>query len=492
VAEVTNKVVATRDNSLLERLLAVVERKDKSRFDTQSCRKLICMLNRRRGNINRDASLVVRVFSGLSCSHEPDTELFNALLDAVGKFGHDNLTNCISKFLCDVARKDQHTLVTLLRRADFVLQLNERFDNTFDYLGKVLASFTSFGVSSYLSSHMENINQTVSMLIVQHGWDTMAPVVQATLDFMHIQSSSMKSISARCKHTLLLWKVLDKNPYGFMPGALADFAYDFSKDLSLVTTRELKGTNQNILVEALRYIIAYGDSEAHKRFGEWSVSSSELFTTFLSAVSPQSTDLDFETQSFLLSVLNKCLVHKSVTRHYMWRSLIDPSGNITDEAQRNIAVQSMHIRMIVEKFPHLPAIEDDNNRLTLHHVIESTTAPSDAVMIILEANPAGASVRDPITNLYPFMLAGISDKMDAAHSLLLANPTLVAGGIPTAVADNRKRKRITSPAYSLTSPANSPTSPAYSPTSPDYSQVHTPGSYSPTSPDYSPSPKKED
>jgi hypothetical protein len=333
---------------------------------------------------------------------------------------------------------------------------------------------------------MENINQTVSMLIVQHGWDTMAPVVQATLDFMHIQSSSMKSISARCKHTLLLWKVLDKNPYGFMPGALADFANDFSKDLSLVTTRELKGTNQNILVKALWYIIAYGDSEAHKRFGEWSVSSSELFATFLSAVSPQSTDLDFETQSFLLSVLNKCLVHKSVTRHYMWRSLIDPTtNNITDEAQRNIEVQSMHIRMIVEKFPHLPAIEDDNNRLTLHHVIESTTAPSDAVMIILEANPAGASVRDPITNLYPFMLAGISDKMDAAHSLLLANPTLVAGGIPTAVADNRKRKRITSP------PAYSPTSPAYSPTSPDYSQVHTPGSYSPTSPDYSPATKKE-
>ena len=157
MAEVTNKVVATRDNSLLERLLAVVERKDKSRFDTQSCRKLICMLNRRRGNINRDASLVVRVFSGLSCSHEPDTELFNALLDAVDKFGHDNLTNCISKFLCDVARKDQHTLVTLLRRADFVLQLNERFDNTFDYLGKVLTSFTSLGVSSYLSSRMETL-----------------------------------------------------------------------------------------------------------------------------------------------------------------------------------------------------------------------------------------------------------------------------------------------------------------------------------------------
>jgi hypothetical protein len=135
----------------------------------------------------------------------------------------------------------------------------------------------------------------------------------------------------------------------------------------------------------------------------------------------------------------------------------------------------------------LPAIEDDNNRLTLHHVIESTTAPSDAVMIILEANPAGASVRDPITNLYPFMLAGISDKMDAAHSLLLANPTLVAGGIPTAVADNRKRKWITSPA------AYSPTSPAYIPTPrrPGYSPA-SPGSYFPTSPDYSPSPKKED
>jgi hypothetical protein len=453
VAEVTNKVVATRDYSLLKRILAVIEANDKSRFDVQSCRKLISMLNRRRGN-KGDVSLVVRVFSGLSCTHEPDAELFNALLDAVDKFGHDHLTDCISKFLSDVAR--QQTLLAFLRRAAFVLQLNERFDNTFDYLGTVLASFTSCGVTSNLSSHMENINQTVSILITQHGWDTMAPVVQATLDFMHRKSASMKSISARCKHTLLLWKVLDKNPYGFMPGALADFANDFSKDLSLVTTRELKGTNQHTLVKALWYIIAYGDSEAHKRFGEWSVTSSELFTTFLSTVS-SITDLQFDMQCFLLSVLNKCLVHRSVTRHYMWRSLIDfATHNVIDEAQRNIEVQSMHIRMFVEKFPQLPAIEDDNNRLTLHHVIESTTAPSDAVMIILEANPASASVRDPITNLYPFMLAGISDKMDAAHSLLLANPTLVGGGIPTAVADNRKRKRITSPTYSLTSPAYGP------------------------------------
>ena len=59
---------------------------------------------------------------------------------------------------------------------------------------------------------------------------------------------------------------------------------------------------------------------------------------------------------------------------------------------------------------------------------------------LIEANPKAASVRDPVTNLYPFMLAGMHGNTDAAFTLLLANPTLVIVGNQAKV-DSRKRKR---------------------------------------------------
>ena len=46
VAEVTEKILTTRIFCLLERLLAVVEAKERSRFDIKSCRTLISMVTK--------------------------------------------------------------------------------------------------------------------------------------------------------------------------------------------------------------------------------------------------------------------------------------------------------------------------------------------------------------------------------------------------------------------------------------------------------------
>ena len=93
VAEVTDKVVATRDYNMLERMLKVVERKEKSKFDVQSCRKLLQMLTRSRSKnaLSSDRIVLVnKILSGLSPSVEPDDELFNMVLSAVEKFGYNN------------------------------------------------------------------------------------------------------------------------------------------------------------------------------------------------------------------------------------------------------------------------------------------------------------------------------------------------------------------------------------------------------------------
>jgi hypothetical protein len=92
------------------------------------------------------------------------------------------------------------------------------------------------------------------------------------------------------------------------------------------------------------------------------------------------------------------------------------------------------------EFPDLPILEDGDKRLTLHHASDSNTASYENVMDVFEANPKAASVRDPVTNLYPFMLAGMHGNTDAAFTLLLSNPTLVVVGNQAKV-DSRKRKR---------------------------------------------------
>ncbi len=203
-----------------------------------------------------------------------------------------------------------------------------------------------------------------------------------------------------------------------------------------VTKRELENyDNQRTLVKALSYVMAHGNTDDHGRLGKWAILSEELFTALIAAVSSQSTSLEFQTQSFLLDVLNKCLVHNSIARPWAWSSLVHPiiNGNQT-------LPPSLHLRRILIEFPDLPILEDGYNRLTLHHASDSNTASYENVMTVFEANPKAASVRDPVTNLYPFMLAASADNTNAAFTLLIANPTLVIGGNQAKV-DGRKRKR---------------------------------------------------
>jgi hypothetical protein len=430
VAEVTEKIVWTRDYSLLERLLAVVEAKKKSRFDVKSCQTLINMLTnstRRNEQISNRFALVGRIFSGLSSSLEPDIQLYDALLAAIARFGHFHYV--ISKFLGDERRKGQHTLLIFLQRADFVLKLNERFENESGYVGKLVAYFTSFVADSY-HPHSDEVVATISSLMSRHGWEAMGPIVQATLDFMHRKSSSNRSTTTFCNRTVLLWEVL-ANRYDFMQVCLTHFAEDFSMYLVHVTKREMEGDNQLTLVKSLSYVMAHGNTDDHGRLGKWAILSEELFTAFLAAVTSQSTRLEFETLRFLLDVLNKCLVHNSIAQIWAWSCLLN--GNQT-------LPPSLHLRRILIEFPDLPILEDGDKRLTLHHASDSNTASYENVMDVFEANPKAASVRDPVTNLYPFMLAGMHGNTDAAFTLLLANPTLVIDGNQAKV-DSRKRKR---------------------------------------------------
>ena len=83
---------------------------------------------------------------------------------------------------------------------------------------------------------------------------------------------------------------------------------------------------------------------------------------------------------------------------------------------------------MLEECPGVVFQRDSEKRLPLHHAIASSTASFETVTDIFNAHPKAASLRDPVTRLYPFMLASHMTDVSGSLSLLLANPNLVIGG----------------------------------------------------------------
>ncbi len=79
--------------------------------------------------------------------------------------------------------------------------------------------------------------------------------------------------------------------------------------------------------------------------------------------------------------------------------------------------------------PNLAHLTDEDGRLPLHYAAANGLL-YETVTCVLEANLKAASVRDPVTGLYPFMLSASNKNTAATMDLLLANPNLVMSGIP--------------------------------------------------------------
>lgn len=85
------------------------------------------------------------------------------------------------------------------------------------------------------------------------------------------------------------------------------------------------------------------------------------------------------------------------------------------------------IDMLLESFPEGPRIYDKSCRLPLHYALGlvSSSCRLDVVSKLLAHNPESIERRDPITGLYPFQQAAISD-LDSCFYLLRQAPHLVA------------------------------------------------------------------
>ena len=460
VAEVVETVVATRDYNLMERTLKVVEKKEKSKFDLRSCQKLLLMLIRSRSQHALSSSRILfvnKILSGLLPSLEPDDELYDMILSSIEKFGHDNLTSGISSMLNDTTRMKNHNLSFFLRRADFILTINRGLENKMEhrtsYLEKSISDLESLGAN--VVGNSDEINTKLLSMISDYGWEEMSSVVEATLSFMHRKikaSYSNKTATALLDRCFLIWKLHD-HPCAFLQTCLEDFAKDFACSLSEsgLGADKIQGEKQKIFVKAICYAMAHGAHSDMATIGGWAIVNQNTFSAVLEAIPAQSIELEFNTQDLLRDILNKCLVQQTANWY---------SHPLRENGTRD---PSIHIQKILKDHPLLPHMVDEEGRTTLHYAAAATgTDPSprlrashETINHLIEANPEGVSRLDPVTGLYPFMLAAGNspttrlrslqiNNITASFSLLLANPNLVACGAQPDVADNsRKRKRDT-------------------------------------------------
>eukprot|EP00579_Thalassiosira_antarctica_P011325 CAMPEP_0201915224 /NCGR_PEP_ID=MMETSP0903-20130614/5208_1 /ASSEMBLY_ACC=CAM_ASM_000552 /TAXON_ID=420261 /ORGANISM="Thalassiosira antarctica, Strain CCMP982" /LENGTH=550 /DNA_ID=CAMNT_0048450795 /DNA_START=38 /DNA_END=1690 /DNA_ORIENTATION=+ len=437
VAEVSDKVVATRDYGLLKRLLSTVETKEKSKFTVRSCGMLLQMMTRSTGKAVLSSSRITlanRILLGLSTSFEPSEELYETVLAAVKTFGHDELSGSISKLLGDETRMHGHELSVFLHRADFILNLNKCLESESNHLEKSISDLTSHGKTRISDSTV--INVTIISMISHHGWEAMGNVVKASLDFMHKVSSKM--LPDLMNRARLLWKFRRRynQGYNFIQACLVDFVVPFVAGLKVNSTPTvigyMNGQHKRLFMKLIRFVIEYGKKDELHGFGLFAIKTETLLSALLKAIAE--SNVGMASQVMLRDILNKCLVQRSVTMRSGWPNHTKEDG---------ISVHpSSHVRKFLEAYPDMVKKTDGDGRLTLHHAVDSTSAPFEAVMDVFEANPKSVSVRDPVSGLYPFMLAASNDNIAASFSLLLADPSLVLGGTQVDTVDsNKKRKR---------------------------------------------------
>ncbi len=183
MAEVSKTIVEKRDYDLLDRLLAVVETKEKSRFDVDSCQALLQMLVKSRKDASSRVALVKQIITGLSTSSEPNDVLYGTIIEVVDKLGHEDLLDTIGGLLDNTQRKSHQDMSIFLRRMDFALKLSERIEGgDSSYLEGAINDLTTR--CAIVSDSTAAVN-TIMDLITEYNDVDLSSLVGACLNFFH-------------------------------------------------------------------------------------------------------------------------------------------------------------------------------------------------------------------------------------------------------------------------------------------------------------------
>ncbi len=431
VAEVCKKIVETRDHGLLDRLLSVVGSKRKSKFDVKSCQILLQLLIKSRKNIASRIHIVNKIIAGLSSYVEPDELLYDTIIDAVEKLGHEGLSNNIEGILKDTTRKCSKDICFFLKRMEFALKLNQRTEGEagLKYLEAANNDLSRNAAPYYTSTTA--VSSIMDMISIYNDVD-LSNVVQACLAFYH-RGTTLQSLGALMDRANLLKQLLATEKFGSLESSLLEFAADFAKRVNSISYQKskemLEGERKGTFVQATDFLMEFGTQGDWDKFGKHILHYLDHFSVFIDAV------MGVSGQGLLQNVLNKCLLQYSITDYDTWIrnwTARKPNG------PGILPTPSLHFQKVLKLIPSVVQTQDKDKRLPLHYAAGAATASYEVIMNVFKAYKHAASIRDPTTGLFPFQLAAINNNVEAAHSLLLANPNLVYSGINV---HDRKRKR---------------------------------------------------
>jgi len=272
-------------------------------------------------------------------------------------------------------------------------------------------------------------------MISTYNETDLSNVVEACLNFFH-RGTAHQFLQTMMDRTHLLEQLLAMNKFGSLQSSLVEFAADFARRSANFYRNDVKATlegeRKDMFIQAAAFLIEFGTQNDFDRFGKLSIKSVDLFSVFINAV------LDTSGQELLRDILNKCLLQYSITEV---DTLISSWTVKKPDEPDILPTPSLHVKKVFELYPNVVQTVDKDKRLPLHCAADSSTASFEVVMEVFKAYKDAASIRDPMTGLFPFQLAASNDNVESSFSLLLANPNLVSSGIKVS---DRKRKRSSS------------------------------------------------
>ena len=421
IDEAAEQVCSTQDLDLLERLLLLVDNKNECYLSGECCTRLLRLISSSSWTSklgkNRQVEYSGIIIRNLDKGVHPSEVLFDLIQDAVLRLGWGPLRESVFKIMHNFARNSL-TLSDYLVRASFLLKLRSNvsefehfevdpttpciFDNCLADIAKSLRKPCYSDDAKVLSA-----SEAVEAMVAHHGWTVLVEkVAKQCFDTMLDSSTAFyKSVKwtidvaqrflklkAITGAALLMEDYLHKLASAYVSTLKTKTAYNGKYD----------PIDDARFVDLMRLILQHGNSDVCTAFGLWISSDSNRLPKLLDKLCLES-NIDLSLEFF-----NKCMI---------WCDGID--------------------RML-EKFPEIPQAVSSDGRIPLHHATAAGCAGIANIELLFEAYPKGASTVDPVTGMYPFMLAGASDSMDAAFELLLAEPSLVGGALDS---EGKKRKR---------------------------------------------------
>jgi len=448
VTAIAETIANSGDYGLLERLVTALSSKEKSLFSVDTCKKLLFMVLQSKDELSTQRiALMNQTLVGLTSSQDPDVPLWDSILSSVKRFGWKSLSQSVTNLLNRKSKRKARrigctskiTLKVCLNRVAFLLNLGQLDEDRSSFVQNRIAECmtdlnSDTGDKDVYEKDIKESTTKIMSLVTSFGWKQMSNVLKHSLPFI---SSKAKSISSTLAEGELFMKLHAVNNCNITQNSLRVFAVKFASIVqsnSHGTENGLKGAEKTSILECIEILLKYGTHKEHGVVGKAFVARSKLFSAMLKALSESPTTEDVDSQALLRDILNKCLVQQHTPAHGGWENEL-----VTNKGLIIVPPSPMHICKVLKACPHLVSVADEQDRLTLHYAAGSSTASYETIECIFQADQKAASVRDPISGLYPFMAASSNDNISASFELLRANPNLVA--LVDDEENEKKRKR---------------------------------------------------